>query len=143
MTQAILAASLLSAAAAPGTPTPANPNEVVVRYLLAWNEHDAQKRRDLVARAWTDDGSYADAHRHGRGHDQIDAMIAKAQEQFPGYTLRLVSGIEAHNGTLRFSWAAGGQESAPLYLAGTDFVVLGPDGRIKSVTGFVDAAPAH
>jgi hypothetical protein len=56
--------------------------------------------------------------------------------------VRLISKIEAHNGYVRFSWAAGGSEQAPLYLAGTDFGVIADDGRFKSVTGFVDAAPA-
>jgi hypothetical protein len=69
-------------------------------------------------------------------------MIGKAQAQFPGYRLSLASGIEAHNDYVRFSWAAGGSAEAPLYLAGTDFAVLAEDGRLKSVTGFVDAAPA-
>lgn len=69
-------------------------------------------------------------------------MIRAAQEQFPGYRVRLVSGIETHNGYLRFSWAAGGAPDAPLYLGGTDFATVGRDGRFQSVAGFVDAAPA-
>jgi hypothetical protein len=119
-----------------------NVNELVVGYLAAWNERAAERRRDLVAKTWTESGSYIDAHRRGVGHDAIDAMIRTAQEQFPGYRLRLASGIETHNGYLRFSWAAGGAADAPLYLAGTDFAVVAEDGRLKSVTGFVDAAPA-
>ena len=55
----------------------------------------------------------------------------------------LASGIEAHHDYLRFSWAAGGTAEAPLYIKGTDFVVMAGDGRIKSVVGFVDAAPAR
>jgi hypothetical protein len=70
-------------------------------------------------------------------------MIATAQGQFPGYRLRLASGIEAHHDYLRFSWVAGGTAEAPLYIKGTDFVVIAGDGRIKSVVGFVDAAPAR
>jgi len=53
-----------------------------------------------------------------------------------------VSGIEAHNNFVRFSWAAGGTAEAPLYIGGTDFATLAPDGRIKTVAGFMDAAPA-
>jgi hypothetical protein len=119
-----------------------NVNETVVRYLAAWNERDPKRRRDIVAGTWTDDGSYIDSHRHGVGHAAIDSMIATAQAQFPGYQLSLVSGIEAHNNFVRFSWAGGGTKEAPLYLGGTDFATLASDGRIKTVTGFVDAAPA-
>jgi hypothetical protein len=89
-----------------------------------------------------EDGSYIDAHRHGSGHAAIDAMLAATQAQFPGYRLNLVSGIEAHNNFVRFSWAAGGTQDAPLYIGGTDFATLAPDGRIKAVAGFMDAAPA-
>ena len=119
-----------------------NVNETVVRYISAWNERDPKRRRELVAQTWADDGSYIDAHRHGSGHSAIDAMIDAAQTQFPGYRLNLISGIEAHNNFVRFSWKAGGTNEAPLYLGGTDFAALASDGRIKSVAGFTDAAPA-
>jgi hypothetical protein len=117
-------------------------NKLVVNYLAAWNERDAARRRKLVAETWTDDGTYIDAHRRGTGHDGIDSMLQVTQDQFPGYRLGLVSGIETHNGYVRFSWAAGGAPDAPLYLAGTDFGIVADDGRLKSVAGFVDAAPA-
>ena len=119
-----------------------NVNETVVRYIAAWNEREPKRRRDLVAKTWTEDGSYVDAHRNGKGHDAVDAMLAAAQAQFPGYRINLISGIEAYNNVVRFSWAAGGTAEAPLYLGGTDFAVLAPDGRISTVSGFTDAAPA-
>ena len=71
-----------------------NANEVVVRYLATWNEPEPKRRRDLVAKAWTDDGTYVDAARDGKGHDSLDTMIATAQGHFPGYRLHLASGIE-------------------------------------------------
>jgi hypothetical protein len=70
-------------------------------------------------------------------------LSATAQGHFPGYRLHLASGIEAHHDYLRFSWVAGGTPEAPLYIKGTDFVVVAADGRIRSVVGFVDAAPAR
>ena len=91
-----------------------NVNETVVRYLAAWNERDPKRRRELVAAAWTEEGSYIDAHRHGHDHNAIDAMLAAMQAQFPNYRVSLVSGIEAHNNFVRFSWAAGGTAEAPL-----------------------------
>ena len=77
----------------------------------------------------------------GVGHDAIDTMIATARKLFPRYRIRLISKIETHNGNLRFSWAAGGTEQAPLYLGGTDYGLLAADGRLQSVIGFVDASP--
>ena len=77
-----------------------NANEVVVRYLAAWNEPEPKRRRELVAKAWTDDGTYVDAARDGKGHDSLDAMIATAQGHFPGYRLRLASGIEDYAAAL-------------------------------------------
>ena len=103
-----------------------NVNETVVSYLAAWNERDPKRRREFVAAAWTEEGSYIDAHRHGHGHNAIDAMLAATQAQFPNHRLSLVSGIA----------------EAPLYIGGTDFATLAPDGRMKTVAGFMDASPA-
>jgi hypothetical protein len=116
-------------------------NETVANYIAAWNETDAGRRRDFIANAWSDDGSYIDAHRGSTGHAAIDAMIAAVQERFPEYRFRLASGIEAHHNFVRFSWTAGGTEQAPLFFGGTDFAILAPDSRMRSVTGFVDAMP--
>lgn len=116
-------------------------NETVAGYIAAWNETDAGRRGDIIARTWAEDGSYLDAHRDSAGHAAIDAMIAAVQEQFPGYRFRLTSGIEAHHDRVRFSWSAGGTEQAPLFIGGTDFATLAPDGRLRTVTGFIDAMP--
>jgi hypothetical protein len=117
-------------------------NELVANYIAAWNERDVRRRRELVAKTWSAGGSYVDAHRNAEGCDAIDAMLETAQRQFPGYQVRLISGIETHHGRVRFSWAAGGTVDAPLYLGGTDFAMIGADGHFTAVTGFVDAAPA-
>jgi hypothetical protein len=119
-----------------------NVNQWVINYIACWNEHDPAKRRELVAKTWTDGGSYIDAHRNAMGAAAVDAMVAKAQETYPGFRLRVISKIEAHSRYVRFSWGAGGTDQAPLYLGGTDFVTLGEDGRALSVVGFVDASPA-
>ncbi len=116
-------------------------NETVAGYIAAWNETDAGRRRDIIARTWSEEGSYLDAHRDGTGHAGIDAMIAVVQESYPGYRFRLSSGIEAHHDRARFSWSAGGTEQAPLFFGGTDFAELAEDGRLRAVIGFIDAMP--
>ena len=43
-----------------------NANELVVRYIAAWNERDPKRRRDLVGKTWTDSGTYLDAFLEGQ-----------------------------------------------------------------------------
>jgi hypothetical protein len=144
MGSAVSMAGEREAAAKPAEPvSPAiNVNQWVIHYIACWNEHDAVKRRSLIAQTWAEAGAYVDAHRNAKGLQGLDAMLAKAQETYPGYRLRLIGKIEAHSRFVRFSWGAGGTDEAPLYLGGTDFVTLGEDGRASSVVGFVDASPA-
>ena len=117
-------------------------NETVANYVAAWNETDAGRRRAIIERTWSNDGTYLDSHRESAGHVEIDAMIAAVQTKFPGYRFRLSSGIEGHHDRVRFSWSAGGTDAAPLFFGGTDFAVLAEDGRFRAVTGFTDAMPS-
>jgi hypothetical protein len=111
---------------------------VVDTYLAAWNERDDDRRRELVADTWTDDGTYLDPLMSGAGVEQITAMIGAAQAQFPGHRFTLSAGPDTHNDVVRFSWslAAGDGPVA----AGQDFAVMAPDGRFRTVTGFLEAA---
>ncbi len=119
-----------------------NITEVIDNYIAAWNERDARKRKELIARTWTEDGSYFDPSRGGTGYEQLNAMIQTVHDAFnPHYRFRLASRVDHHGDRVRFQWEAGGTQDAPLHFVGTDFAVVGSDGRFKSVTGFVDEAP--
>ena len=118
-----------------------NVTELIDLYIATWNETDANRRCDLIAKTWTEDGSYVDAHRRGTGHENNSAMTQGVQEQLPGYRLRLASAVDAHNDRVRFQWKAGGTAEAPLHFVGTDFGVIANDGRLRSITGFLDEAP--
>ena len=119
-----------------------NLNEVVDRYIAAWNERDAASRRALIAKTYTEDANYTDPHRTGDGHAGIDTMIAAVHARFePAYRFRLKSTVDGYNDRVRFTWEAGGTSDAPLHFVGTDFVTVAGDGRIRTVTGFVDEAP--
>jgi hypothetical protein len=50
-------------------------------------------------------------------------------------------GVDAHNNRVRFQWKAGGTAEAPLRFVGTDFGCIATDGRLESITGFLDEAP--
>lgn len=119
----------------------ATPAQIATQYLAVWNERDAAARRALVARAFSVDANYVDPMMRGAGHDGIDAMIAGAQGQFPGYRFELDGTADGHNDVVRFSWTLGLPGGDPV-AHGTDVARVAGDGRLASVTGFLDAVPA-
>ena len=111
---------------------------VVDTYIAAWNEADPERRRALVGETWAEDGTYLDPLMAGSGPDEITAMIGAAQAQFPGHRFELSFGPDAHNDVVRFAWTltAGNGPVA----RGTDFATVSEDGRLRSVTGFLETA---
>jgi hypothetical protein len=115
-------------------------DSIVDTYIAAWNEADADLRRTLVAQAFADDARYLDPLMTGEGTDGISAMIGAAQGQFPGHRFELAFGPDAHNDVVRFAWRLVG-EAGPV-AGGTDFATVAEDGRLRSVTGFLESAGA-
>jgi hypothetical protein len=113
------------------------------RYLAAWNERDPAARRAHVAGVFAPDASYLDPIMRGSGVDGIDAMIAAAQQQFPGCRFALHGTPDGHNDVVRFSWALAPHgapaDAAPLAI-GTDVATVDAEGRLVRVIGFLDAA---
>src|SRR5690349_5350503 len=110
---------------------------LIDRYFAAWNETDAGRRRDLIAETWAEDAAYLDPLMQGDGHAGIDAMIQGVQTQFPGFRFTQVGQVDAHHDRVRFSWDLG-PEGSPSVVSGTDFAVVTGDGRLQTVTGFLD-----
>ena len=108
-------------------------------YIEGWNETDPGRRRELIARTWTEDASYVDPHFASDGHDAIDAMIAGVHAQFPGARFKLAGAPDQHHDRVRFSWHLHGEDGAHL-ASGLDVGTVGEDGRLRSVTGFLEPA---
>ena len=70
--------------------------------------------------------------------EAVHRYLAAWNEQNPG---RPASVVDAHNDRVRFTWEAGGTEEAPTHFVGTDFGIVGKDGRFECITGFVDVGP--
>lgn len=122
--------------------TATNPQDVAARYVEAWNEADPGRRRTLVAALWTEDATYSDPLMQGQGHDGIEALIGGVQAKFPHFRFALSDRpADGHGDHLRFSWDLG-PEGGEAVVQGTDFAVLAEDGRIRSVTGFLDRLPS-
>ena len=119
----------------------ADSKQVVDRYIEMWNETDPQRRRELVAQTVTEDARYLDPLMAGEGIDGIAEMIAGAQQQFPGHRFALVAGPDAHHDRVRFTWSLAAGDSEPVAV-GTDFATIDGDGRLRAITGFLDAPEA-
>ena len=115
-------------------------NTIAHRYIALWNERTPARRHEMLASDWTMDATYVDPLMSGDGHDGVDALIAGVQQRFPDFTFTLIGEPNGYGDRLRFSWGLG-PDGGNSPIKGTDFAVL-KDGRIRSITGFLDQVPA-
>ncbi|MEU2787987.1 nuclear transport factor 2 family protein [Streptomyces sp. NPDC007100] len=117
--------------------------DAVDRYLAAWNAGGAGADGvdKAVAAAFTEDATYTDPLADTAGHDGLAAVIAGAHAQFPGFVFRPLGTPDGHHDVVRFGWELVAPDgSAPV--AGFDVATLAADGRIRTVSGFLDRVPA-
>jgi hypothetical protein len=117
----------------------------IERYFAVWNETDPARRRELIAQAWSEDATYLDPLFSADGRDGVDGMVAAFQAQMPEHRFRLAGDVDSHHDRVRFGWQLLGQASDTPVYTGVDFGVLTADGRLQSITGFLEqpvAAPA-
>lgn len=110
---------------------------IAIDYLDTWNQRHAAARREQIARLFAPDATYADPLQSGAGIDTIDALIGSAQQQFGEHRFMLRGIPDGHNNVVRFGWsllAPGGAAVAH----GLDIATVAADGRLASVTGFLD-----
>ncbi len=113
--------------------------ELVDRYIAMWNETDADRRRDLITRAWTRTGAYVDPLMEAAGPEQLSAMVEGVQARFPDARFSRTSDVDAHHDRLRFTWSLGPANGAPI-VGGLDVGVVAGD-KLETITGFLDSVP--
>jgi len=116
-------------------------SETVQAYFDAWNEPDQAKRRQLLDKAWADDGLYVDPVSEGRGRDALNQIIAGFHSQSPGARVEVTSGIDQHHNQIRFAWSFITPDGKT-QIEGIDAGELAPDGRIARIVGFWGTPPA-
>jgi len=116
--------------------------QIVERYITAWNERDAQRRRELVDALWAEEGSYTDPLADAHGRTEIAGLIGAVQQQFPDFVFTLGGDVDAHHEQARFSWHLGPAGAAEPVVVGFDVAVMNGGGQIRSVYGFLDKVPA-
>ena len=107
--------------------------EIVARYVAVWSEPDPGSRRAAIAGLWAPDGAEFVEGTHFRGHQELDARITHAYQEFVAsgrYAVTSTSDVTRRDGIVTFTiqlttpggevaWAA----RVILFLAG--------DGRIR------------
>jgi hypothetical protein len=116
-------------------------NDVIARYLDCWNETDPVARRKAIEEVWAADAEYIDPLAEARGREEIDALIAGAQSQFPGLVFTQAGPVDTHHRQARFCWALGPAGGKSL-VEGFDVAVIDEENKITTVLGFLDKVPA-
>jgi hypothetical protein len=112
--------------------------EIVERYLAAFNETDPTLRRGLLEQVFTIDASYVDPHNDLCGINAIDTAMGAMQEANPGLLFALHSAVDSHHDQARFQWHAGTAEQ-PVAQIGFDVITV-TGGQIAHVYGFAEPA---
>lgn len=113
---------------------------IAQRYIELWNERDAAKRLSILAAGWTAEARYTDPLASVQGAAEISTLIGGVQQRFPEFSFALIGKVDGFGDNVRFSWALGPKGAADAPVKGTDFAHL-KDGKIASVTGFLDQVP--
>ena len=121
-------------------------NDLVERYVAVWNEPDPERRRRAISGLWTEDGAHFTPSLEARGYAALEARVTGAHDKWVrtgGFVFRPTPRIDGHHGTVRFGWemipAGGGDVAA----AGSDFLILGDDGRIRVDYQFSEPLPSR
>ena len=101
-----------------------------------FGEHDAQKRRNNIARLWAEDGVFIDHNSRYEGHSGIDRAVVWLIERFPDFAFT-EHGLQAFNGVGKLDWGFGpaGDEAV---ITGIDVLVTNGD-KIGALYTFVDS----
>jgi hypothetical protein len=109
-------------------------------YARAWLETDPAARRALLERCWAVDGVFCDPLGQVTGRDGLADHIGGFQAEQPGARIEMVSGVDEHDGYVRFAWQLRAPDGS-VALEGTDFGELDGDGVLRRIIGFFGPLP--
>jgi hypothetical protein len=134
-------------------------NEFADRYMSLWNEPNPERRRQLVAELWAEDGAQIlqppeeireIAARPGlammaileaRGYEELEARATSVYEHWvgsEGLSFRGRDDADRLGDVVKFHWEAVAKDGE-VFAVGLNFLVLAADGRIERDYTFVVA----
>lgn len=119
------------------TPTP--DVTVVERYVDFWNADTAAEQQRLATEVLAENITYHAPVGLTRGAGELIGFRDQFAAHAPDYAFRARRQPERHHDRARLQWElmTGGESFA----TGTDVLEVGADGRISSITSFLDRAP--
>jgi uncharacterized protein YndB with AHSA1/START domain len=108
---------------------------LVDAWFAAWAEPDATMRADSLSAIASAEVRMHDRFSCVEGTGELTQHITAAQRFMPGMRMQRQGDARHCQGTVLVDWAAVGPDGQPRG-RGTNVFMLGPDGRIESVTGF-------
>ena len=141
----------MNAATAPPETRTRQAEQLADRYVALWNEADPERRRQLIAELWTENGSQIlqppqemreiaaspgiglAATLEARGHAELEARAATSYEHWvgsEGLSFRGRDDAERLGDVVKFHWEAVSPDGE-VTAVGLVFLVLGADGRIE------------
>jgi len=111
-------------------------------YFAAWNEPLSEPRRSLLERSVSEDVELI--HPTWGRSQGIDALMERIEgymSALPDSTVVLSSGLDSHNGVIRYGWEIVDPHGQRV-MEGLDVVELAEDGRLRRVILFHGPLPA-
>jgi hypothetical protein len=103
-----------------------------------FEEHNAQKRRNNIARLWAEDGVFIDHNSRYEGHSGIDQAAAWLIEKFPTFAFTERGEPQAFNGVGKLDWGFGPAGDKAV-ITGIDVLVMKGE-KIGALYTFLDPA---
>ena len=106
--------------------------------LRVFSEHDAEKRRLLIAKIWDTKAIFIDPEGGYVGHTAINDAVEQLQRRFPDFAFSVLADGDANSDVGRLPWGFG-PPGEPRTITGMDVLVASDDGRITALYTFADA----
>jgi hypothetical protein len=96
----------------------------------------------ILERCWAPEGVYCDPTARIEGREAFSGHIAGFREQFAGHRIDASSGVDEHDGFLRFAWKMYGPDGNEV-MEGCDFGRVNADGQLDLIVGFFGPFPSQ
>ena len=116
-------------------------DQTLADYFAAWNETNADDRRQLLGRCLSDDVELIDPTGRWQGIAELSERIANYHSSTPGTTVVSASGVDEHNGIERYAWRIVDPSGTEL-MEGLDVAERDSAGRLRRIVMFHGPLPA-